>query len=259
MFYEQLKREQECIAKQITSIEDKLVGMPEGKLICAKNREWYKWYVSDGKKKIYISSKNNAIAEKLAEKCYLLVELEELKNKKSILEKLETGYLKYSKETEQFWEKHPGIRQLLKLSKPNLSEELQEWANAEYKRNTGFPENLKFGTPWGEVFRSKSESMIAKSLRERGIPYRYECALKLGDETVYPDFTIRHPRTGRIYYYEHFGKMDDVGYTNRNLPKILSYTKHGIIPGIHLIMSFETQAEPLSMYTIESILSQYFE
>ncbi len=259
MFYEQMKREQECIAKQITSIEDKLVDMPEGKLICAKNREWYKWYVSDGKNRTYISSKNKAIAEELAQKRYLSVQLEELKNKKSVLEQLGDNYSNYSKETEQFWEKHPGICQLLKSSNKNLSEELAEWANSDYKRNTGFPENLKFGTPWGEVFRSKSESMIAKSLRERGIPYRYECALELGDETVYPDFTIRHPRTGRIYYYEHFGKMDDVKYTNRNLPKISDYTKHGIIPGVHLIMSFETQAEPLSMYTIEKILSQYFE
>ncbi len=258
MFYEELKREQEYLAKQIAGIEVRLEGMPQGKLICAKNREWYKWYVSDGKKKIYISSKDNAIAEMLAEKCYLLVKQEELKNKKSILEKLETGYLKYSKETERFWEKHPGICKLLKMSKPNLSDELAEWVNAEYKTNTCFPENLKFETPWGEVFRSKSESMIAMQLRERGIPYRYECELELGNETIYPDFTIRHPRTGRIYYYEHFGKMDDVKYTNRNLPKISLYTRHGIIPGIHLIMSFETQDEPLSVYTIDSLLTQYF-
>lgn len=259
MFNEQIEREQKSVSNQITDIKARLVGMPEGKLICTKNREWYKWYVREGEKLTYLSSSERTLAEALAQKAYLLVRLEELENKRKYLDRLGNSYLRYTKSTENFLEKHPGIRQLLKLSKPNLSEELQEWANAEYKRNTGFPENLKFGTPWGEVFRSKSESMIAKSLRERGIPYRYECALKLGDETVYPDFTIRHPRTGRIYYYEHFGKMDDVGYTNRNLPKIPSYTKHGIIPGIHLIMSFETQAEPLSMYTIESILSQYFE
>lgn len=258
MFYEQLKREQECIARQIASIENKLVGMPEGKLICAKNREWFKWYVSDGKKSVYISSKNKALAEALANKRYLSTQLEELKNKRSILEQLGDSYLRCSESTEQFIKKNPGICRLLKFSKPNLSDELAEWANTDYKRNTGFPENLKFGTPWGEVFRSKSESMIAMQLRERGIPYRYECELELGNETIYPDFTIRHPGTGRIYYYEHFGKMDDVKYTNRNLPKISLYTRHGIIPGIHLIMSFETQDEPLSVYTIDSLLTQYF-
>lgn len=258
MFYEQLKREQECIARRIASIENKLVGLPEGKLICAKNREWFKWYVSDGKKSVYIPSKDKALAEALANKRYLSMRLEELKNKRKILEQLGDRYLMCSKDVEQFKNNNPGICQLLKLSQKNMSDELSEWANAEYTTNTSFTENLKFETPWGEVFRSKSESMIAMCLRERGIPYRYECALPLGDETLYPDFTIRHPRTGKIYYYEHFGKMDDAGYTKRNLPKIPLYTKHGIIPGVHLIMSFETIDSPLTTYTIECILDQYF-
>lgn len=258
MFNEQIKREHKCVSKQIADIEAKLVGMPEGKLICTKNREWYKWYVREGEKITYLSSSERTLAEALAQKAYLLVRLKELEKKKKNLDRLGGSYSNYSKNTESFLEKHPGICELLKQSKPNLSEELAEWANAEYQRNTGYPEHLKFDTSWGEVFRSKSESMIAAQLRERGIPYRYECALQLGKDTLYPDFTIRHPETGKIYYYEHFGKMDDVGYTNRNLPKIPLYTKHGIIPGIHLIMSFETQDEPLSLYTIESLLTQYF-
>ena len=35
------------------------------------------------------------------------------------------------------------------------------------------------------------------------IPFRYECALTLGNTTVYPDFTIMHPNTGELIYREH--------------------------------------------------------
>lgn len=259
MFYEEIKREQQSMEKRIARVEEKLEGMPEGKLVCTRNRNGFKWYVSDGKNYTYISSKEREIAERLAEKKYYCNLQAVLNNKKKALDKCSNVYLKNDEMMKQFMEKNPGVCKLLNFLQKDLSETLVEWVNEEYKTNTSHPEDLVHKSSWGEVFRSKSESMIAKCLRERGIPYRYECALRLGDETVYPDFTIRHPRTGRIYYYEHFGKMDDVKYTNRNLPKIPLYTKHGIIPGIHLIMTFETQAEPLSMYTIEKILSQYFE
>ena len=67
--------------------------------------------------------------------------------------------------------------------------------------------------------RSKSEAMIAMSLYVQKIPYRYECELKLGSITLFPDFTIRHPETGEIFYWEHFGMMDkpDNGCSIRRL------------------------------------------
>ncbi|MBE5877265.1 MAG: hypothetical protein E7290_10315 [Lachnospiraceae bacterium] len=258
MFSEQLKKEQERIHNQVADIEAKLEAMPKGKLICMKNRKWYKWYASYEGGRIYIPSHKRSFAEELAEKRYLMVLLEELKNKQEILVHLGERYAYCSRETEFFLEKNPGICELLRVSQKNLSDELAEWASTKYERSTSYPEHLKFDTYWGEVFRSKSELMIATRLREREIPYRYECALELGNETLYPDFTIRHPRTGKVYYYEHFGKMDDVGYRNRNMSRVELYAKHGIIPGVHLIMSFETQDEPLSLYTIESLLTQYF-
>ena len=54
--------------------------------------------------------------------------------------------------------------------------------------------------------------MIAMLLHLNAIPYRYECALSLGGVTLFPDFTIRHPGTGALYYWEHFGLMDDPAY-----------------------------------------------
>lgn len=241
---------------RIAKIEEQLRDMPKGKLICAKNGNKFKWYVREGEKFTYLPRKEREYAVKLAQKKYFIVQLEELHQKKMALSNCIEAY---KNSAEGFLEKNAGMKELLEISEKNNEEEGEKWANAQYDTNKAFPEHLIHRTSWGEVFRSKSEAMIAKCLRERGIAYRYECALTLGNETIYPDFTILHPRTGNIYYYEHYGRMDDPKYIRDKMPKLTTYANHGIIPGIHLILSFETQTEPLSMYTIESLLSQYFD
>ena len=100
--------------------------------------------------------------------------------------------------------------------------------------------------------------LICMLLQEYEIPFRYECELQLGEKIIYPDFTIMHPRNGKIYYYEHFGMMDDVGYCQNACAKIQLYATNGIIPSVQLITSFETRAHPLLPGTVEGIIKQYF-
>ena len=65
------------------------------------------------------------------------------------------------------------------------------------------------------MLRSKSEAIIDMILYKNGIPFRYEEKIVLGDVILYPDFVIRHPKTGDFYYWEHFGMMDDEDYINK--------------------------------------------
>ena len=74
------------------------------------------------------------------------------------------------------------------------------------------PEKLVVPTVTGEMVRSKSEAMILMLLEYSGIPYRYECRLDIDRKAYYPDFTIRHPYTGEIFYWEHVGMLDDPSY-----------------------------------------------
>jgi len=100
--------------------------------------------------------------------------------------------------------------------------------------------------------------MIATFLYTNGIPFRYECALELNTSIIYPDFTIRHPHTGKIYYWEHFGRMDDPIYYKNTYSKLLLYTSNNIIPSIQLITTYETQTNPLTIDTIEKTINEYF-
>lgn len=242
---------------QISSLQSQLSHLPEGKIICAKNGSGFKWYNSDGKKKVYIPKKERFLAEQLAYKKYLSLKLEECLQEKVTIE----SYLKHhnsSKSSSQDLLTTPGYQELLSSVFVPDSEELTSWMNAPYETNPKYQEGLTYKTSSGLLVRSKSEAMIAMLLQIHRIPFRYECALHLGPITMYPDFTLRHPVTGKTFYYEHFGMMDEPHYREITLDKLSTYTSHGIIPTIQLIATYETKEHPLSPDTIENIIKQYF-
>ena len=95
-------------------------------------------------------------------------------------------------------------------------------------------------------------------LHMKKIPFRYECLLKLGDSAYYPDFTIKHPKTGKTYYWEHFGQMDKMDYLKGVFPKLQTYANYGIVQGINFIATFETKEYPLEVDIVEKIIDYYF-
>lgn len=127
-----------------------------------------------------------------------------------------------------------------------------------FECNQNYPENLIHKTFSGHLVRSKSEALIDMALSINKIPFRYECALHLGESTIYPDFTIRHPHTGETYFWEHFGKMDHSMYCKNVYAKLQLYSAHGIIPSIQLITTYETLDHPLTTDKIELLIKEYF-
>lgn len=140
----------------------------------------------------------------------------------------------------------------------SFSEEQKKWCRAPYERNVKYPEKLVHQSSSGNYVRSKSECLIDTILYMKQIPFRYECALQLGEITVYPDFTILHPRTGKVYYWEHFGMMDKAEYAQKAFAKQNQYAMHGIIPSHQLIVTYETSEKPLASNEIEQIIEKYF-
>lgn len=85
-----------------------------------------------------------------------------------------------------------------------------------------------------------------------------EYALQLGESTVFPDFTIRHPQTKQYYYWEHFGMMDNDSYSTKALSKLRLYTANEIFPSIQLITTYETKDQPLDSAFVEMLIKYYF-
>lgn len=82
----------------------------------------------------------------------------------------------------------------------------------------------------GELMRSKSEVIVANTLRSLEVNYSYEELLKMEDGSVRePDFTIRRA-DGPPIYWEHLGMLDLAGYRADWEAKLAWYSKHGIEP-----------------------------
>lgn len=248
--------ERQRLDEQIKLIESQLKQLPEGKLICKRNEKRYKWYNYAHGKQIYIPKKERKFAEKLAARKYLEHLHEDLLHEKMAIE----FYIRHHKEgnADKMLTQMSEYQELLKPYFKVLSEELYEWQNSPYNHSLKYPEQLKHKTAAGNIVRSKSEVLIDMALYKHKIPFQYEAPLCLGDEIFYPDFTIRHPYTGKVFYWEHFGKMDDSKYANNTASKLRFYINHGIVPGGQLIATYETLEKPLSLETVENVIKEYF-
>ena len=147
-----------------------------------------------------------------------------------------------------------------KLVKPVIETDeafLNRWTNIAYEpmpieNDTGFYSKC------GVRVRSKSELLIADTLEQRGIPYRYEFPLNLKKVgNVRPDFLCLNVRTRSEFIWEHFGMMDNIAYANKNVAKIQNYVQDGYIPGKNMMMTFETSQYPLSSVTIRKMIEEY--
>ena len=257
MLYDRIKKEHTRLQEQILELQGQIDRLPEGKLICTHGKDGFRWYHSDGHHRNYIPKKERGMAEKLAVKKYYSLLLEERKQEKRSLECYLRHHSILPQKSEQLFD-DPAYRQLLQPWIGPASEEDRRWMETPYERGQKYPEKLVHKTVSGDMVRSKSEAMIAHFLYTHHIPFRYECALHLGEITLYPDFTIRHPVTGEIYYWEHFGRMDDPGYARNVSSKLQLYFSHQIIPTIRLITTYETLDSPLSVETIEENIQNYF-
>lgn len=258
MYIKTIIRRYEILQKEIGNIKKELAALPDGKLICSHNKKYTNWYISDGHHKTYLPKSKRSLAEKLALKKYLTLKLQDLTQEKSAFDLLFKHHNPCKSKTEQFFTDYPEMQELLtsyfQVNNPSSA----AWMQADYEKNSKYPEYLIHKTSSGIYVRSKSEAMIVHSLFSQKIPFRYECALEIGSVTLYPDFTILHPQTQELYYWEHFGKMDDEKYAKNTASKLQLYISHQIIPSINLITTYETAEHPFTYHEAQNIIENYF-
>ncbi|MDO5521161.1 MAG: ATPase [bacterium] len=258
MIYDEIYREYKRLENQILSLEEKINKLPQGSLVCAKNGNYTKWYRVIGNKYTYLKKENQTLAEQLALKKYYMLQLEDLLHERTSLEKYLIHHKLATEKAPRLLNLNSEYRPLLSSFFLSYSDNLQEWVNAPYNKNSNNPEQLIHKTISGNVVRSKSEALIDMALYQNKIPFRYESPLILNEITFFPDFTIRHPKSGQLMYWEHFGMMDNPNYCQNAYNKLKVFSDNGLIPSIHIITTFETKDCPLSSDLIEKIIKHYF-
>ena len=249
--------ERQRLVEKIKSIDLEIEQLPRQNFYCTRNEKYFKWYESDGGISRYIPKKNRRYAELLAKKKYLSL----LRN--DILQEIEAidSFLKYQNSKQDLAQKlleDEAYAELLTSYVCPVSEELLNWMDSPYESNPRFPEKLVYRTKSDSYVRSKSEAIIASALFSKNIPYHYEELLVLGEDSFYPDFTIKHPITGKILYWEHFGMMEKSEYARKTFSKLQNYASYGIVLGINLIATFETIEQPLDILQVERMIESYF-
>lgn len=253
-----MQNERAKLAAQASKLRKQVKSFPRGKLLCVKNGPYIKWFKSNGSSPIYIPKKNRKLAESLAAKKFYSLQHAELLQEIKLLDQYLEQHKKLVVKSETLLEDSSCYKELLQAHFQMDIQKLQQWSEEEYDRNTSHPENLVHKTISGQMVRSKSEVIIANSLFLNQIPYRYECGLQCEGMTIYPDFTICHPKTKQLLYWEHFGMMDRQLYCENAFTKLKTYANQGIIPSIQLITTYETQNCPIDSSKIQQIIEEYF-
>lgn len=243
---------------EIADVKRRLQALPDGSLVCSRNGNYWKWYWNSGDGLSYLPKSARPLAEKLAVRKYLSLLLRSLQARRSFLDSYLARKSQAAEQAVQAFLEDPAYQPLLAPYFTPLSPELAQWAAAPYDQNPLFPEQRIHKCASGHLVRSKSEAIIDMVLYTSRVPFRYECALTLGKTVIYPDFTIRDPSSGKTYYWEHFGMMDQPSYASRTFSKLQLYTSFQIIPSIQLITTYETQEHPLNTETAEALVRQYF-
>jgi len=258
LVYETMCSEHRRLEQEITSIQKKISKLPEGKLICTRNGNYTKWYQGDGHHHTYLPKKQRKHAEQLAARKYLSLKLEELQREQKAVEFYLRHHADSTNGSELLLSGESIYSELLNPYFIPDSLELKNWMDAPYERNPHFIEGCVYKTSAGIYVRSKSEALITMLLYVNKIPFRYECPLILDDITFYPDFTIRHPKTADTYYWEHFGMMDDPGYSKKAFAKLQTYAAHNILPSTNLLLTCEKAGMPFDSTIAENLIRSYF-
>ena len=239
---------------EITRITNQIKELPEGSATV---------YMTNGirrvegiykGKRVHFTHDQLPLASQLILRKYLSKKLTELTHAKHLLQINCSFNDRYLGMAEQYLIKNPLRTQLLNDYFKIENESLRAWALAPACCAAPYQELRTEEALNGLMVRSKSEVLIVVYLYVNRIPFRYEDPLVINGEIFYPDFTIRDPKTGTVYWYEHFGQMDSEKYIEKTMRKLRSYAKGGLIPGVNFIMTFETRDHKLSLSQIQSAI-----
>ena len=225
--------------------------------IDSKRNQLYVRSKSDRSKGKYVKTKNLSNAKQIATYDYLTHTLKLIDDE---LKQLDRTLKALSKDSpEEYYKKLSTARQ--KLIVPiRLTDEqfVEQWLAEPFEAGVFDSSEVEYYTNKNERVRSKSEIMIANALERHNVPYKYECPLYLdGLGLIHPDFTTLNVKRRKIYYWEHLGKMDDTDYSRKNVYRINTYIKNGIMPGENLILTMETSTLPLDSRIIDRFIEQF--
>lgn len=267
-----MKRE-EILKNAIENAKEKLKDAPEGNLVVRNQRGHLRYYQRLSRtpiKDLYLGKAEEQRIRALQEKEYYLGILMAAENELDALRKINKINDKATK-FEQVYFSLPEIKRNLispcyaadiEEAKQKIEKECKFWQKESLERK-GVDKDLHLITLNGEKVRSKSELIIADRLKTSGVPYYYEGKYIFdgggfnGYQVWFPDFQVLNKRTGDMFFWEHFGLMDNPEYCASSQFKLETYAKHGIIMGKNLIVTMESSTHTLNVEYVDRLIDEF--
>ena len=257
---EALNERKDYLVQLSEQLEESLKTAPPGNLRISSDKGKLRYYhvtVKGSHCGKYLKEENRGLAIRLAQKDYESKVLKRAREEIDIIDsfRLALGGTDIN-----------GVFDSLSIYRKNLvrpvelSDEafVSEWLSRDYER-MGFKEGEPaYDTVNGARVRSKSEALISNTLERNEVPQLYEMPLVLeGYGKVRPDFTVLNVCTRKEFIWEHLGILDDPAYLANAMKKIEAYIANGYIPGVNLIITFESGRHPLDLKTVERLIDEY--
>ena len=122
---------------------------------------------------------------------------------------------------------------------------LDAWLSQPTNTNPNYKDKLIYPTNNGLLVRSKEEVILSNTFTAHNIPHKFEVPYQLGNQTLYPDFTILNPYTGKQFILEHHGAFHLKNYGEISHKKIVSYTTNNLQLNDTLIITYSDDIKKL--------------
>ena len=260
-YVQELLERKAVLVKGISSVKKTLINSPQGSLrISSCRRRTCYYHVIEGGDPHgrYIPVENSDLVTNLAKKGYAKKVFSEAECELKAVERLLQTIEKHDAES-VYSKLSPARKELVMPILRDEQERIRYWSSQPFNASTDFPEEKIYETRRGEMVRSKSEVMIADMYNDLGIPYRYECEVKLKNGIVkYPDFTLYHASRRTVFYHEHLGRLDKEDYRERNMKKFRLYEASGIFIGKNLLVTWESEKYPFNIQSVREQIKELY-
>lgn len=248
----------DLLVNSADALEKRILQFPEGTVKIKRTKYVSYYYLCLGKTEIRrLTGEDNELLKTLIQKSYLKTVLKATKDEIHAIEKLKSNYP--AQILEDVYDNLPDERKAYATPiVPGDEKYVQNWLAIPYTPKPFRQDAPEFYTMKGERVRSKSEVIIADRLFAKGIPYKYECPLKIGQEIIHPDFTILRMSDRKILYHEHCGKMGDHEYVENMIDRVNKYGRAGIYIGNNLFLSLESADTQIDISWLDKFIENNY-
>lgn len=241
----------------LNSLKKKSGSFPEGSINIKSTKYGIYYFLHRDKAKKYLGKNDSCLISQLVQKDYIARSIKAAEKEAAAIRTVINNYP--ADVIESVFDNLPEGRK--KHATPlflNNEDCAKYWLSIPYTGKQFDNTAPKFYTLKGEHVRSKSEVIIADRLYAKGIPYKYECPVIIGDVVIHPDFSILRLSDRKILYHEHCGRMGDSGYVEDFLDRVNKYGRAGVFTGDRLFFTFESSDHPLDISWLDDFIEKNY-